>query len=432
MSSIKYNEEQILHHLKHYLPAQSALKDFVHHNTLHAFQDRKFFKALYEAKSIFGYKTALSIQDFRALYKNEKIDHQILLKVITDSKGKANVDEWLHLLLDAGVDDVYKGRIGQLRGQWKKQFSIDLDLEIQPFLFRFLCSYLDQGISIWRFPVWNKGFLTTIREIERNTYTSFFKTSRAKDLLMKRHLEISDLLHILAGDEALYEQYLFDQQFSHPGWSGIVSAIEDNPKNLLDVRKITLKELIIFELLLEIDTLDDKFGETWIPLGLRMTEQLHPLFKLDKKPLYFELIELWQDAYEWSYYDQVLAGIKKANSDVKGNPKSLQALFCIDDREGSFRRHVEDIDPSAQTFGTPGFFGVEFYYKPKDSKFAMKVCPAPMNPKYLIKEQSKRKKNKKDFHFANYTHSLFFGWLITHTIGFVSAFRLFINIFIPR
>ncbi|MFN8339270.1 MAG: putative inorganic carbon transporter subunit DabA [Saprospiraceae bacterium] len=50
----------------------------------------------------------------------------------------------------------------------------------------------------------------------------------------------------------------------------------------------------------------------------------------------------------------------------------------------------------------------------------------------MIKEEMVNKKNNKDFHFADYTHSLFFGWLITHTIGFWSAIRLFINIFTPR
>ncbi|MBK8370741.1 MAG: DUF2309 domain-containing protein [Saprospiraceae bacterium] len=428
-----FREENVIHHLKHYLPAQAALKDFIHHNTLHAFQDRKFYDAITEASKIFGYKTSLSLAEYRDLYKNHKISEEIIEKCIGFSQGLAGISEWKEKMISGNYKDTFAGRRSHLRNNWKDLYSIDLDLAIQPFLFRFLCSYLDQGIAIWGFPVWNKGFLTTIREMERNTYTSFFKTPRAKRLLMERKCEISDLLHILVGDETLYEHYLFDQQFSHPGWSGIVSVIEEMPQTLLDARRVSLQDLIIFELLLEIDTLDEKFGENWLPLGLKLEQKVNPLFSKVEITEYHKVLHLWQDAFEWTFYDQVLGSITSSHnkkSEVKSS--RFQALFCIDDRECSLRRYVEDIEPQAQTYGTPGFFGVAFYYKPMDGKFSMKVCPAPQFPPYLIKEVTDQKKKQKDFHFADYTHSLFFGWLITHTIGFWSAIRLFINIFTPR
>ena len=52
----------------------------------------------------------------------------------------------------------------------------------------------------------------------------------------------------------------------------MVATLESNPTSLLDKKSITLEELIIFELLLEIDTLDKKFGENWAPLASRITE----------------------------------------------------------------------------------------------------------------------------------------------------------------
>lgn len=426
-------EENVIHHIKHYLPTQSPLKDFVHHNTLHAFEDRKFYDALTEAGKIFGYKTSLSLKEYRQLYIDKKINDDILDKTLLEKKGIEGQSTWKYKLLEYPYEEDFSGRCGLLRNNWKDLYSIDLDLAIQPFLFRFLCSYLDQGISIWKFPEWKKGFLTTIREMERNSYTSFFKMPRAKNLLMNRKCEIVDLLKILVGEETLYEHYLFDQQFSHPGWSGMVAVIEDDPHILLDQKRISLQELIIFELLLEIDTLDEKFGESWSPLGYRLSTKIQPLFAPVEKTEYHEVLHLWQDAFEWSYYDQVLSGItsvKNEREEIKN--KSFQSLFCIDDREGSLRRYIEALDPNAATYGTPGFFNVEFYFKPMYSNFSMKVCPAPVTPKYLIKEEFDNKIKNKDFHFANYTHSLFFGWLITHTIGFWSAIRLLINIFIPR
>ena len=59
--------EKILHDIKHYLPSQKTLKDFIHHNTLHAFQEKSFFDALHQSSKIFGYKTYLSLAEFREI-----------------------------------------------------------------------------------------------------------------------------------------------------------------------------------------------------------------------------------------------------------------------------------------------------------------------------------------------------------------------------
>jgi hypothetical protein len=75
-----FDEHEVLHNLAHYLPAQSPLKDFVHHNTLHSFQDKKFLDALQDASAIFGYKTYLPLADFRSRYHKGQINSAILKK----------------------------------------------------------------------------------------------------------------------------------------------------------------------------------------------------------------------------------------------------------------------------------------------------------------------------------------------------------------
>jgi uncharacterized protein YbcC (UPF0753/DUF2309 family) len=119
------------------------------------------------------------------------------------------------------------------------------------------------------------------------------------------------------------------------------------------------------------------------------------------------------------------------NGQKKIANKSFQAMFCIDDRECSLRRYLEQYDADCETFGTPGFFGVEFFYQPEDGKFYTKVCPAPVTPKYLIKEVHAFKKKDRDVHFTKHSHSFYGGWLISQTLGFWSAVRLFVNIFRP-
>jgi uncharacterized protein YbcC (UPF0753/DUF2309 family) len=427
-----FDEHEVLHELKHYLPSQAPLKDFIHHNTLHAFQYLPFFEGLLEASERLGYKVLLTLDEYRALYRSGRINEDMLDRILTQRHGAAQVTEWKRRMIHAEYPSTNGARIGSLRSNWKRHFHIDLDSLVHPILFRILCSYLDQGIAMWNFPVWHQGFLASMREMERTSFTSFFKTKRVRQLFLTDACEIKDLLKILVGDETLYAQYLFDQQFAHQGWSGMVSTIEDQPGTLLDTRKINLRELIVLELLLEIDALDFAFGDVWAPLALRMDEKPRDLFGPVTEPDRFHVLTLWQEAFEWSYYDEVLAGIaapKPASSNHK--QKTFQAMFCIDDRECSIRRHVEKQDTSCETFGTPGFFSVEFFFKPIDGKFVTKLCPAPVTPQYLIKEVGVKGKLESDAHFTKHTHSLFRGWLVTQTLGFWSAVKLFINIFRP-
>lgn len=426
-----FDEPEVLHELKHYLPAQSPLKDFIHHNTLHAFQKLKFHKAIRHASEILGYRVSLSLTEFRTLYKSGAVKDDILENIIAGRKGKESLKEWKKKALTSEYNNLPLPRIGSLRSNWKRKYQIDLDSMVHPLLFRVLCSYLDQGISIWHFPVKEMGFLSAIKEMEQNSYSSFFRGERARNFLLTGSCEIADLLKVLVGDPALYEQYLFDQQFAHQGWAGIVSAVEDHPYTLLDTKKLSIHDLIVFELLLEIDMLDDHFGEIWSPLGYKLSEKPAELFAEVPETELSEVISIWQEAFEWSYYDQVLAGIRTGQ--VKNEPaeKSFQAMFCIDDRECSFRRYLEKIDPNCGTYGTPGFFNVEFFYQPEGGKFYTKVCPWPVTPKYLIKGYDSKGKREKDIHFSKDSHSIFRGWLISQTLGFWAALRLFINIFRP-
>ncbi len=426
-----FDEQHVLHELKHYLPAQAPLKDFIHHNTLHAFQNLKFHKALRTASGIFGYKVSLSLDEYRDLFKTGRIREEILDKIITDQLGDGNFAEWKQKILYGSYDMSCPARVGNLRIYWDKLYNLDLDLLTHPTLFRTVCSYLDQGISIWNFPVLDKGFLNSIREMEKYTYTSFFRGRRAKELLASR-VKITDLLKIVVGDEKLYTQYLFDQQFAHQGWSGMVSAIEDAPESLLDSKRISLKDFIIFELLLEIDALDSKFGEIWSPIGLKITEPMDGLFDEVPETELNRVMSIWQDAFEWSYYDEVLAGlVNKKNKAGTQTGKSFQVSFCIDDREISLRDYLEKEDRHCETFATPGFFGVEFYFQPEHGKSYTKQCPAPVTPEFLIKEIGVKDARKKELHFAKHTHGLIRGLVIAPTLGFWSALRLLLSIFKP-
>ncbi len=106
--------EQILHELKHFLPAQAPLKDFVHHNTLHAFQHLSFFQGLKQANDQFGYKGFLSLSDYRNLYREGKIKGLVLKKILENQFGD-QANAWLVKLLDESQDRLKSPKIGQFR-----------------------------------------------------------------------------------------------------------------------------------------------------------------------------------------------------------------------------------------------------------------------------------------------------------------------------
>ncbi len=426
-----FDEHHVIHELKHYLPSQAPLKDFIHHNTLHAFQTEKFHSGVQKASEIFGFTVYQGLNDYRALYEAKKINETVLEKIISEYKGSETVVQWKWKLLEQDYDTEIQQRIGKLRSHFKYNCKVNLDKEVHPLLFRLVGGYLDQGISLWKFPVSEKGFLTSVKTLELASFGSIFKSVKARELLFSDDLSLHKVLEMVVGDEKLFEHYLFDQQFAHPGWSGMVSVLEDSPGSLLDKRAISLHDFILFETLLEIDTLINKLGDNWEPLAKVVNHTIEPLFGSIESREIFEVYALFQEAYEWSYYDHVLKGLESSESTKALSKPSFQAVFCIDDRECSFRRYIEKLDSDCRTFGTAGFFNTEFYFQPEHGKFFTKVCPAPLTPGYLIQETEAGIRHKKDAHFGKHSQGLFGGWFISQTMGFWSMIKLAISIFKP-
>lgn len=432
---LHFDEAHILHELKHYLPSQASLKDFIHHNSLHAYQHLKFYPAIFKASQIFGYQVTLQLGEFRQMYRNGRIREAVLDRAIAQHKGPERVGEWKEKLLSGSYDTARTPRIGRLRAQWKNQFHLNLEGQVQPLLFRIMGSYLDQGVSPWRFPTHEGGLLASLAALEKNGMASFFKTKTARQLLLDGHTDLPQLLNRVVGDEAYFEQYLFDQQFSHPGWSGIVAAFEADPKALLDRRKLTLRDFIALELLLEIDALEAEFGKNWQPLCSRVSEPPAALFAEVPSTELQEVFTLWQEAFEWSYYDQVLAGMAAAKPtapQAAAAPKSFQAMFCIDERECSLRRHIEQVDADCETLGTPGFFGVEFYFQPEGGQFYDKLCPAPVTPKYLVKETEAKMPHQQELLYTRPTNALLTGFVLSTVGGFWALVRTVLTLFRPK
>lgn len=426
-----FSESDCLYKLTHFLPAQAPLKDFVHHNTLHAFQDLEFFEALRVSSNIFGNRTLLSLSNYRNRYRIGEITDQIIDEVLLISKKQSEKSYWKEKMFSEEEPVYVTSRIGNLRDHWQSDYSIDMDGMVRPKLIRLVNAYLDQGIAIKGFTKTNKGLLATIIEIQEHSYAKLFHSKMAIKLLYKQDKSLSDLLRLIVGDERYYEQYLIDQQFTHPGISGMVCAIEKKPDAIYASRSISLFEFIYLELLLELEALEESVNLNFRPLVIGADFEPEDIFREVDSNNYWQVLELWHQSFELMFYDQVLAGIKYGKQEELKEITS-QAFFCIDDREESIRRNIEMLFPQCQTFGTPAHFNILAKFKPENAQFATQICPAPVSPKHLIKETDRKAKFKTDIHFNNNTHGFLVGFIVSQTVGFWSSLKLVLNIFNPK
>lgn len=98
---------------------------------------------------------------------------------------------------------------------------------------------------------------------------------------------------------------------------------------------------------------------------------------------------IYQQAFERRYREQALDAISIHASAPRRRVQSprFQAVFCIDTREESFRRHLEETARDAETFGAAGFYGVAMYYKGVADAHYSTLCPIVVRPQHWLIEE---------------------------------------------
>jgi len=442
-----FHLDTAIEHIAHWLPTQGPIKDFIHHNTLHAVQHYPFHKGVAVAAKVFGARSYLPMADYQAMYQKGRIKDFAIDWAIKQSGYTPDHFPLLRTNLFIVDHSQHYPPISLanhgIRNRWISHLEVDLNSLVHPVMFRLLGNFLDQGISRWTLAKADESFWDCVWRLAQNSLLPLYPFD---SLTMREMLNgtpddvITTCLHRLVGNEALYEQYLLEMLLGHPGWAGMVRLIELDPKALLESRNISLKEMLAVELLAEWAIVQKKRGKDFIAVAQLPSTADIPLLSdyqdQAKVPL---SLKIWHEAMEYSLHAELLAGLQRQPAPAeKPKPTPIaQAFFCIDDRECSLRRYLEEANPAIETFGAAGFFGIDFLYQGFDDAYPVAQCPNILSPKHLILETSLASEPEKkaitdglsDLHIK--PHSLFRGWLYTQLLGFGYAGRMLWDVFRP-
>ena len=321
-----------------------------------------------------------------------------------------------------------------------KATGVDSDRLVHEVLGRFTAAFVDQGFAGWMLPERDQGYF--------RAFLAYYGQSNGPPDRwlggLRAELDrlaiggvgplesIADSLQLLGVDESEAETFLAATLLALRGWAGMIWQLEVRPDRVpRGVPAGTLVQFLAVRLILEriaLQFLSQQELDTEQPLN-SLREIAPAQHAVDEKMtidqmafLVFQLAQVrgWapRDLYHLAHgdweklvaevtefsglerrrilhitferrfrthaLDAISARVRRDPVRVE-NPR-FQATFCLDAREESFRRHLEEVAPDVETFGTAGFYGVPMYFRgAADAHFAA-LCPIVIKPTRWVVE----------------------------------------------
>jgi len=374
-----------------------------------------------------------------------------------------------------------------------------LDEVVHPMLIRLAAVYLDQGQAYWPMPDREFGFLRAVRRlVSQRAYLAskplrgLTQEVRAQEASGLSALEtIEYCLEALGVPPEQVESVIQAELLALPGWAGQFRQLELNPGLAPHLQlPCALADFLAVRLVLtmvgarrmaERHRLGPAAAAWRRPIMERTppTEQsrraeaarlldvaqmlglsARAIAGLDDREYarLLEEIEAFDDferrrifhlAYELRHEQLILGPLARHRAEWRPpQPRrpSAQVFCCIDEREESLRRHIEEIEPSIETFGAAGFYGVAVDYRGIDDAHGSPLCPVVVTPQHAVHEAPKvgdghlhdlrqaRRRLWAQLARGSFLSSrtLVSGWFSAAVLGVFSLFPLTFRVLSPR
>jgi uncharacterized protein YbcC (UPF0753/DUF2309 family) len=316
----------------------------------------------------------------------------------------------------------------------------DSDLLVNEFLIRFCAAFLDQGFTHWNLPHRDEGFFKSFCAVygqDNGPPDSWLRRlpqeiKRLEQAGFDSVASIQESLDILGVTNEELEAFLSETFLALRGWAGMVSQVEMRADSVQHpIPKNSLIEYLAVRLILERCALEyvakeslgfqGRLGELrqvarkaplkndasscdqrafqvfqlaqirgWFPTDLYSltTEQWSVLVQEIESFSAIERRRVFHMAFERRFLNQTLDSIAIQSKQSPARPVNprFQISFCLDEREESIRRHLEEIAPDVETFSAAGFYGVAIYYRGADDAHFVPLCPIVIRPQHWVVE----------------------------------------------